>query len=320
MISYFDIKRFFFVVLAVAIVGIAVPAHAVKVQIFKPVDPEKEVASRVLRDKAVSQAFAQALLSESVRMIPGSLSSERSEALKITLGKRYEEYISGYKDMDVQQGEDGVSVRIDVNVNRKSLRAALKKMGMFVPAGKTVFTDILISNEKYTLNEEREAKQNEQINTLSALYAIQNATTVEKDDSVAEFSVRHVSKKRWSGELKSSYGKWFASGTSLETVWRNLWERYYGSQNVDVLMNPKAVLVVSGWFNPEGVREFGRKLKSWDSAVQEVQLLDVEMKPTAVSASWSLEVSDQWVLRSYLNDYLPPRGLNFNLDGLADDK
>lgn len=320
MISYFDIKRFFFVILAAAIVGIAVPAHAVKVQIFKPVDPEKEEASRVLRDKAVSQAFAQALLSESVRMIPGSLSSERSEALKITLGKRYEEYISGYKDMDVQQGEDGVSVRIDVNVNRKSLRAALKKMGMFVPVGKTVFTDILISNEKYTLNEERQAKQNEQINTLTALYAIQNATTAENDDSVAEFSVRHVSKKRWSGELKSSYGKWFASGTSLETVWRNLWERYYGSQNVDVLMNPKAVLVVSGWFNPEGVREFGRKLKSWDSAVQEVQLLDVEMKPTAVSASWSLEVSDQWVLRSYLNDYLPPRGLNFNLDGLAGDK
>ncbi|HAS88620.1 MAG TPA: hypothetical protein DCS48_04870, partial [Desulfovibrio sp.] len=78
--------------------------------------------------------------------------------------------------------------------------------------------------------------------------------------------------------------------------------------------------VVSGWFNPEGVREFGRKLKSWDSAVQEVKLLDVEMKPTAVSASWSLEVSDQWVLRSYLNDYLPPRGLNFSLEGLEEPK
>ncbi len=85
-------------------------------------------------------------------------------------------------------------------------------------------------------------------------------------------------------------------------------------------MNPKAVLVVNGWFNPEGVREFARKLKSWDSAVQEVQLLDVEMKPTAVSASWSLEVSDQWVLRSYLNDYLPPRGLTFNLKGLTEEK
>ena len=85
-------------------------------------------------------------------------------------------------------------------------------------------------------------------------------------------------------------------------------------------MNPKAKLVVSGWFNPEGVREFERKLKSWDSAVQEVKLLDVEMKPTAVSASWSIEVSDQWVLRSYLNDYLPPRGLNFSLEGLEEAK
>lgn len=320
MISYFDIKKILFGFLAVVILGTANPANAVKVQIFKPVDPQKEVSPRVFRDEAVSQAFAQALFSEAMRMIPGSLSPERSEALKEAFGQRYEEYIAGYKDMDVKQSEDGVSVRIDVNVNRKSLRDALKKMGMFVSAGQMIPSNILVSNEKYSLNDEQQAEQNEKINSLIALYAIQNATVSGDVEKVVEFSVRHASKKRWNGEFKSTHGKWFASGTSMEKVWRNLWERYYGSQDTQALMNPKAVLVVNGWFNPEGVREFARKLKSWDSAVQEVQLLDVEMKPTAVSASWSLEVSDQWVLRSYLNDYLPPRGLTFNLKGLTEEK
>ncbi|CCO24814.1 hypothetical protein [Maridesulfovibrio hydrothermalis] len=318
MIISQNIKRIFSIIIAAAFISVAaIPAHAVKVQIFKAVDAEKEEPSRVLRNKAVSEAFAQALLAEAVRMIPGTLSSERAEALKWILGKNYEEYISGYKDMDIKQEDAGVTVRIDVNVNRKALRTALKKMGMFSAGGAGVQAHVAVSNEKFVLGKEAQEKQNEQIATLIALYGIQQKNDAKGNGTVVSFSVRHSSKKRWNGELASDLGKWFASGTSLEKVWRNLWERYYGVQDAQALMNPKAVLVVTGWFNPEGVREFGRKLKSWDSAVQEVQLLDVEMKPTAVSASWSLEVSDEWVLKSYLNDYLPPRGLTFNIEGLA---
>ncbi len=296
----------------------ALPAHAVKVQIFKPVDPEKEVSQRTLRQEAVTEAFAQALFSEASRMLPGTLSAERTDAVKKAFGSYYEEYINGYKDMNVKMGEDGVSVAIDVSVNRKALRSAMKKLGLFSNA--EVLAQINVSNGKYTLNEERQLEQNEKINELIALYGLTNATVGDSNGTVAVLSVSHASKKRWTGDLHASSGKWYASGSSMERVWRELWGKYFGSENIEALMNPKAVLVVSGWFNPEGVREFGRKLKSWDAAVQEVKLLDVEMQPTAVSASWSLEVSDQWVLRGYLNDYLPPRGLTFSLEGLEEAK
>ena len=296
----------------------ALPAYAVKVQIFKPVEPEKEIPQRILRQEAVTEAFAQALFAEASRMLPGTLPAERAEAVKKAFGKYYEEYINGYKDMDIKLDEAGVSVAIDVSVNRKALRFAMKKMGLFSTAAVPV--EISVSNEKYTLNEEHLLQQNGKIDELISLYGLTNATVADSNGTVVVMSVRHASKKRWSGDLQSSRGKWFASGSSMELVWRDLWGKYFGSENIEALMNPKAKLVVSGWFNPEGVREFGRKLKSWDSAVQEVKLLDVEMKPTAVSASWSLEVSDQWVLRSYLNDYLPPRGLNFSLEGLEEPK
>lgn len=247
-------------------------------------------------------------------MMPDSVSPERGEALKDFFAGNYEDFITGYKDMDVKQGADGVSVSIDVNVNRKVLRESLRKMG-FMNGAATVPAEISVSNGKYPLSEGQQLEQNSQINSLITLYGIHNSTETGTNGTVI-FSALHSGKKRWSADMTSTYGKWFASGNSLESVWRNLWEKFYGIQSADAMANPKATLVVTGWFNPEGVRDFGQKLKSWDSAVQDVQLLDVEMKPTAVSASWSLEVSDQWVLKSYLNDYLPPRGLTFNLEGL----
>ncbi|WP_320008728.1 hypothetical protein [Maridesulfovibrio sp.] len=311
-IRYFVVAVFFAVLL-----GAALPAHAVKVQIFKAADPQKEVPQRVLREQAVKDAFAQALFSEASRMIPGTLSAARAEVVKNSFGDHYEEYISGYKDMNVQLTEDGASVAIDVNVNRQTLRGLLKKLGLF--SSGEVLARISVDNGKYALNEELQLEQNSEIENLSTLYGVSNAPE-SVVDNVVLFSARHASKNRWSGELQSPRGKWLASGSSMENVWSELWGKYFGSENIEAFTNPKAVLVVRGWFNPEGVREFGRKLKEWDSAVQEVQLLDVEMQPTAVSASWSLEISDQWVLRGYLNDYLPPRGLTFSLDGLGEVK
>lgn len=308
------IKKVFVAVLAAVLLGTVAPAYAAKVQIFKPVDPEKEVSSRVLQDQAVKQAFAQALFSESVRMIPGTLPSERGEALKWVFEKTYENYITGYKDMNVRQEQAGVSVSIDVNINRKFLRESLRKMGMFSAESGMVESQINISNGKYELSSWQQNNQDGEVQNLMTLYNVEKV--VAAGNGTVVFNVNHVSKKRWSGDLKIGADKWYASGSDLESVWHQLWEKYYGAKSVDVLSNPKALLVVRGWFNPDGVREFGSKLKSWDSAVQEVVLQDVEMRPTAVSASWSLEVSDQWVLRSYLNDYLPPRGLSFELEGL----
>ncbi len=311
------IKKSFFVLSAlVLIMASSLPAFAVNVQIFKPL--EEGVSSKDMRAEAVSQAFAQALMSESARMIPGSLSAERSNALKDMFTKHYEEFITGYRDMDVKFQEDGVAVRIDVNANRSELRAALKRMGFFSDIKTSVKADISVSNGKFKLSETDQAQFDADLQQLMVLYGVQKVVSTES--SIPKLGLTQVSKNRWNGDLISAHGKWNASGRTVETVWNSLWAKYYNSENVQSTMNPKVVLVVNGWFNPDGVQEFDRMLKSWDSAVQEVKLLDVEMKPTAVSASWSLEVSDQWVLKSYLNDYLPSRGLSFNIDGLSGNK
>lgn len=309
-------KSFFVLCVLIATTASALPAFAVKVQIFKPL--EEGVSSKDIRAEAVSQGFAQALIAESVRMIPTTLSAERSNALKDMFTKHYEEFITGYRDMDVKFQEGGVAVRIDVNVNRSQLRDALKHMGLFSDTKTSVKADISVSSGKVKLSENEQDQLDTEIQNLMVLYGVQKV--ISTDSSIPKLSINSFSKNRWVGELDSAHGKWNASGSTVETVWKSLWSKYFDSENVQSMMNPKVVLVVNGWFNPDGVKEFDRMLKSWDSAVQEVKLLNVEMKPTAVSASWSLEVSDQWVLKSYLNDYLPSRGLSFNIDGLSGDK
>ncbi|OEU70678.1 MAG: hypothetical protein BA863_15085 [Desulfovibrio sp. S3730MH75] len=313
------IKKTVFVLCALIITtALAVPAGAVKVQVFKA--GEEGVSTKNLRAEAVSQAFAQALLAESVRMIPVTLSADRTEALKSMFGSNYESFITGYKDMDVKYHDDGVTIRIDVNVNRATLRDSLRKMGLFASADKFVKSSVVISNGTYKLNAKDQAARDAKVKELMSLYAVQEVSAGTVDPLASTLKITQVGKKNFSGSLDSPNGKWYSAGNSVISVWGRLWAKYYKSARADDAVNPKAVLVVNGWFNPDGVREFGRLLKSWDSAVQEVQLLDVEMKPTAVSASWSLDVSDQWVLKRYLNDFLPPRGLSYRIDGLSEEK
>ncbi len=313
------IKKSIFVFCALIITtALAVPAGAVKVQVFKA--GEEGVSTKDLRTEAVAQAFAQALLAESVRMIPVTVSADRSDALKSMFSNNYESFISGYKDMDVKYHDDGVTIRIDVNVNRAALRDSLRNMGFFASADKVVKSAVVISNGTYKLNAKDQAARDAKVKELKSLYAVQDVAPGTVDPLASTLKITQVGKKSFSGSLDSSNGNWQSAGNSVESVWGRLWTKYYESVRTDDTMNPKAVLVVNGWFNSDGVREFGRLLKSWDSAVQEVQLLDVEMKPTAVSASWSLDVSDQWVLKSYLNDFLPPRGLSYRIDGLSEEK
>ncbi len=292
-------------IMAAVLCVIATPAFAVKVQVFKPAKEGKPATS--VRQEAIELAFAQALLTEALRMVPGELDSQRAEALRDWLGERRNVFVSGYRDMKVGQEENGISVGLDVTVNRNALRNTLKGIGLFSTNGSKVKAEVRTSSE--------DQGDLAILDKLELIYGVESV----KGGADTAVVINKSGKKRWDGSLSVVGGEsWTAYGPSLDTVWNKLWKKYFETVKTPESMNPHANLVVIGWFSPEGVREFGRVLKGWDAAVQEVELLEVEMKPTAVSANWSLEIADQWLLKSYLNDYLPQRGLSYTINGLGE--
>ena len=70
---------------------------------------------------------------------------------------------------------------------------------------------------------------------------------------------------------------------------------------------------MAGWFSPDAVLEFGRVLRVWDSAVQEVQLVEMDMQPSGVGASWEMRILNRDRLNMMLQGFLPQRGLSFQL-------
>jgi hypothetical protein len=284
------------------------PAYAVKVQVFQPAEEEKTVAE--IRDEAVDLAFAQAIMSEALRMIPGELDPGRSEVLKKWLGDRKDTFVSGYRDKSVSQEENGVSVGINVDVNRKALRGYLKKIGVFSTYSKKVEASLQTSIT------DQQTDDLDELNRLMIVFGVQK---VAEGADIA-VSINKAGKKSWSGSLSVSGGQsWKSYGLDLDKVWSKLWENYFSSIQSSADMNPRATLEITGWFSPEGVREFGRVLRGWDAAVQEVELGGLEMKPTAVSAFWTMEIADKWLLKSYLSDYLPQRGLSYTINGINEN-
>lgn len=283
----------------------ATSALAVNVQVFQPTEEGQSVSE--IRDKALELAFAQAILSEALRMVPGEIEAARAEVLKSWLGEHRDVFVTGYRDKTVTQEENGVSVGLNVDVNRQVLREYLKKIGLFSTFSKKIKAAVSVTLGKG------------QQDDLAALDKLMLLYGVEKVDAGAAVNVviNSTGQKSWNGSLSVLQGQnWKAYGLDIETVWSKLWENYFKSVQSSADMNPRASIVVSGWFSPEGAREFDRVLKSWDAAVQEVKLVGLEMKPTTVSAKWTLEIADQWLLKSYLNDYLPQRGLSYTINGI----
>lgn len=291
-------------ILALLILVSAIPAMAIKVQVFQPAEEGKSISE--VRSRAIDKAFSQAILSEALRMIPNDLTPGRADALQTWLGDRKDTFVTGYRDRNVSQEENGVSVSLNVDVNRKDLREYLKKIGVYYTSSNRVEANV---TSPFT---EDQTDDLADLNNLLLVFGI------IKTDSLSDVSVTiSNSGKNFIGNLSTSSGRKFKSyGNSLEIVWSKLWENYFKTVHLDSDLSNKTTLEVSGWFSPDGVRDFDRVLKSWDAAVQEVKLGGLEMKPTAVSAIWTLDVGDQWLLKSYLNDYLPQRGLNYTISGL----
>ena len=117
---------FFFVISFLALADLAV---AEEVRIFMPM--EKGLSRMELRNQAMADGFAQAVFEDAMVMLQGDMDEVRTELFKQYLIEHAKPYIQGYKILSSQDMDAGLILRLDVKVNKKSLRDGLRRMGLF---------------------------------------------------------------------------------------------------------------------------------------------------------------------------------------------
>ena len=289
-----------FLFLACSLLCFSGQSLAGQVQVFKAL--EEGVSPMQLRSQAMDEGFAQAVLEEAQIMLSNGLREERAALLKEYFVGHAKPYIQGYKIISSQIFDSGLSLVLDVRVDRKTLRDDLKGMGLFATA-QAVQTASVIWPEGLS---EEEILALQKLVSLTGLENVKGASP--------SFALEYGAEKgTYKGRLAYDGQEWISINADMAAAWFTLWPRFFNRPQSAVAKNAGQSLVVSGWFSPDGVMEFDRVLKKWDAAVQNAELVDLDMQSTGVGATWSLVILNQDRLNTLLNSFLPQRGLSFHL-------
>lgn len=289
----------FFICLCVCLIWLVATASAGEVRVFKP--KEKDVSPMALRNQAMAEGFALAVLDAAKPMLPAPLNEARAELFKEYLADHAKPFVLGYNILSSQDMDAGLIVRMDVKVNKKTLREGLKRMGFFATAQGAKVAAVAWPDD---LDEE----------ALAQLRGLVTLTNIQVTDSVLpSFTLTRGPKEAYKARLTLGDREWMAGGKDMATVWFELWGKYFSRSEAKSFRSSTQLLSISGWFSPDGVLEFDRVLRDWDSAIQEVKLVEMDMQPAGVGASWDVRIVNMNRLNSKLQAYLPQRGLSFKL-------
>nr|WP_321257076.1 hypothetical protein [uncultured Pseudodesulfovibrio sp.] len=275
-----------------------VMAAAGTVDVFRAA--EENVSPMEMRTRAMAEGFAMAVLSEARVMLP-DLDPLRTEALKMYLVGHAKPYIQGYKLLSSKEVDEGLEMRMDVRINKRTLRDGLKKMGLFQTV-KTPLAASVIWPQEMTVDE------------MAILQGLITMTGLElEENTYPALFLEYTKEKAYKGRMVLDNHEWLSINKDLSVVWVDLWARYFNQSQLKAVPAKTQLLTISGWFSPDGVLEFDRVLRGWDSAVQEARLVEMDMQPTGAGAVWDVNILNRDRLDMLLQSFLPQRGLTFQL-------
>ena len=278
------------------------PARAqVAVQVFKAA--EEGMTPTALRQEAMKMGFAQAATEFAQRMLPCPLNETRTALLSSVIATRADHYVLSYRELSAAHSAEGFRLEMEVEVDRRQLRDDLAALGL----------DASCSQRLAFSLEPGEGMTDEDLQGLRDLVQLSGLTATP--GVTPRLLMHRVGEDLLTGELATDQGSWAASGPDEASVWIELWGKYFARQEALRESAGGEVLMVSGWFTPDGAFEFDRVLAGWDQAVSEVRLVDVDVAPEGVSARWSIRIRDKARLSSLLDSWLAGKGLDHTLIG-----
>ncbi|MFH1914097.1 MAG: hypothetical protein ABIK45_07475 [Pseudomonadota bacterium] len=278
---------------------LASTAQAATVRVFKA--GEAGVSPMQLREGAMAEGFAQAMVDEARTMLPAGLDEARAELLRLYMVDHAKPYVQGYNIVSSEAMDAGLILNLDVIIDRTALRDRLRQMGFYSTLSASQPVNLVLP---HNLTEAE----------TSALIDLMTLTGLRREAAgMPAFTLEKGAEGVFMAHLDADADRWTARGKGLDTVWFDLWGRFFTRPEAAALRTDMRELAVAGWFSPDAALEFDRVLRGWDSAVQEVRLVELDMQPSGVGASWNLRLVSGERFFMLLGGYLPQRGLTHRL-------
>jgi hypothetical protein len=284
-----------------------IPAAAAKGVEVRVDWPAVENATEPMpRSAAIDTGFNKAVHLTALDLLPGSLALERSKLLYSYLEPRAGEYVLSYSEEGVVH-DPARTLVMNVDVNRQALKDTLKRIGVYYTVDEFRNFDLRLSGGAQAFWEELG-----RLTTLSGL-------TVE-DGSQPRLHLSLTDNATLMGTLSAGDKEWIAYSNNLEGLWADLWGQWFTLPEAEEGLFQAAVLTVSGWYSPEGVRAFVQKISGWERELESAVLTEVEMLPDGIKAKWLVRYRDERALEERLSSYLYDRGLGFEFEDVPSEK
>lgn len=262
--------------------------------------PEAENATEVLSHSDVIQAgFVKAVNQEALDLLPGTIPPPRAALLGAYLAPRSGDYILSYSEIGVRRDPTRTMV-LDVAVNRPALKQALKRLGVYYTVTEPQPFDLRLSGGAQAFWEE--------LGRLTLLSGLEI-----EDGSEPRLLLELGENATLTGTLTAGDRSWSAKSTEMEPLWVELWGKWFTRPEAEAGVFQESILTVTGWFASDGVRAFDQLIASWEQDVESAVLTEVRMLPDGITAKWRVRTLDRRALEERLNEFLPERGLSFEL-------
>lgn len=256
------------------------------------------------RAEAMARGFQEAVAAEALGLLPSPLAPERAALLAEWLAPRAGQYVQSYSELSAASAGEETRLTLDVQVDRAALRRVLQRLGVYYTAAAPRPFALDLSGEAAAHRDEIS-----RLEALSGLYVAEGANPR---------LVLEAAGKVWTGRLASPEGAAESTDQSLEALWLELWGRHFSRPEAQAGVLDRLVLRVEGWFAPDGIRDFDAELRSFEG-VESAVLDRVVLTPTGAAAVWRVRTPNPASLRTRMEAYIPGRGLNYVLEGQAQD-
>jgi hypothetical protein len=273
------------------------PAWAEEVQAFKPA--EAGVSAVQLRKAAEALAFEQAVLQAAQKLLPCDPGEQRREILRQLLAPDAGQFVREYTEISARAAPEGVTVQLEVEVDRQALRERLVRVGAVAGCGRTAAFSFRVGPGLAAAD----------LKFVEGLMAL--AGLVRTGGALPELSLERAAGGSYRGTLRTAQDASSAADKDLRALWTALLGRHFAQEQAKAARSDTKTLRVSGWFAPDGLSDFDRVLRGWDAVVQDVQLLEMDIQPAGIVGRWRVRVMDAKALEVRLGEYLPGRGLSY---------
>jgi len=296
------VARMFLLVFALVLIHGAVQAREVVVVWQMQADETLEQG----KQRAMEQAWAEAVFQESLELLPGELAPQRRDVLAKFLAPLAERFILESEEVSLSETVDGMHLGLEVSVDTGPLRQLLQRVGVFYTAGAMLPYSLYSETA-----EDAPADAGEQIARLQLLTGVQ-----PQPEALPSLRLSREG-AAWKGVIETGRGSYDVAGSDLQTVWLALWGWYFSipglaeTESQEGLLD--ADLMVEGWQSPDGLYAFDEVLKGFRPSLARATLKTLSMRSGGVMGVWELALRDEAAFRQRLEAYLEGRGLAWDL-------